>query len=142
MRRSILLAMSVAVVVLAFAPVATAQTYYQGGGNQGMNSGRMGSGGTHGMGMDDNRMASPSSTAISSASPSAPTSTTAVSTATPSASASAIASASSATSSATAAPSNTLPDTGGVLLAPLLWAGALVFLVGSGLLATRLVRRH
>ena len=41
MRRSILLALSVALVALVFAPTVTAQTNYQGGGNQGMNSGGM-----------------------------------------------------------------------------------------------------
>jgi hypothetical protein len=142
MRRPILLAVSVALVVLAFAPVAAAQTYNQGGNNQGMNSGGMGSGEMHGMGMDDNMMASPSSKAMSSASATAPASPTASSSATPSASASASASASGATSSATAAPSHELPDTGGVPLAALLSAGAFVFLAGSGVFTARLMRRH
>ena len=64
-------------------------------------------------------------------------------TATPSATASASASASaSATASASAAVGGTLPGTGGVPLVSLLPAAAMVFLVGSGLVAGRLVRRN
>ncbi len=64
-------------------------------------------------------------------------------TATPSATASASASASaSATASASAAVGGTLPGTGGVSLVSLLSGAAIVFLVGSGLVAGRLVRRN
>jgi hypothetical protein len=64
-------------------------------------------------------------------------------TATPSATPSASASASaSATASASAAVGGTLPGTGGVPLVSLLSAAAMVFLVGSGLVAGRLVRRN
>jgi hypothetical protein len=64
-------------------------------------------------------------------------------TATPSATPSASASASaSATASASAAVGGTLPGTGGVSLVSLLSAAAMVFLVGSGLVAGRLVRRN
>jgi hypothetical protein len=135
MRRSLLLALFAALVALAFAPTATAQTNYQGGGNQGMNSGGMDN-----MGMDHNMMASPapdaSATAMSGATASAAASPSATSSASPSASASAP----SATSSASAAPSKVLPDTGGIPLASLLSVGALVLLAGSGVFAARLAR--
>ena len=144
MRRSILLALSVALVVLVFAPVAAAQTNYQGGGNQGMGSGGMGSGGMDDMGMNNNMMASPTSSASAMSSASATASATASpsasATASPSASASASASAPSATSSATAAPSSELPDTGGVPLVSLLAVGALALIAGSSVFAARLMR--
>jgi hypothetical protein len=135
MRRSLLLALSVALVALVFAPTATAQTNYQGGGNQGMTSGGMDN-----MGMDDSMMASPASsaTAMSGASASPTASATASPSASPSASASASASAPSATSSA--APSKELPDTGGIPLAPLLSVAAILLLAGSGVFAVRAVR--
>jgi len=123
-----------ALMALVFVPTAMAQTNYQGGGNQGMNSGGMGN-----MGMDQNMMSSPSASAMSGAT----ASPTASATASPSASATATASQSaSASTSATgsAAPSKMLPDTGGIPLAPLLSVGALVLLAGSGVFATRLTR--
>jgi uncharacterized protein involved in copper resistance len=139
MRRSLLLALFAALVALAFAPTATSQTNYQGGGNQGMNSGGMDN-----MGMDHNMMASPapdaSATAMSGATASAAASAAASPSATSSASPSASASAPSATSSASAAPSKVLPDTGGIPLASLLSVGALVLLAGSGVFAARLAR--
>jgi len=141
MRRSVILTLSVAMIVLVFAPIAAAQTNYGGAGNQGMSSGGMGSGGMdHSMRMDHNMMASPASSASTTAmsSTSAPASATASPTASSSASASVSAS---ATSSATTAPSNELPDTGGIPLAPLLSVGALVFLAGSGVFTARLMRR-
>ena len=134
MHRSVLLALSVALVVLVFAPMAVAQTNYQGAGNRGMNDGGM-----NGMGMDDNMMASPTADATAMPGASAPASGSASTVASPSASASATAA--SATSSATSAPSSELPDTGGVPLVPLLSAGALVFLASFGIFATRLMRR-
>jgi uncharacterized protein involved in copper resistance len=102
MRRSVVLALSVALIVLVFAPIAAAQTNYRGGGNQGMSSGGMDDIGMdhNNMGMDPNMMDSTASSA----------STTAMS--------SASAPSFSATSSATTAPSNELPDTGGIPLAP------------------------
>ena len=141
MRRSLLLALSVALVALVFAPTVTAQTNYQGGGNQGMNSGGMDN-----MGMDDNMMASPASDASATAMSGATASPTASATASPfaspsaspTASASASASAPSATSSA--APSKELPDTGGIPLGSLLSVGGLVLLAGSGIFAARLTR--
>jgi hypothetical protein len=144
MRRPVILALSVALIVLVFAPIADAQANYQGGGNQGM-----GSGGTddmgmkNNMGMGDNMMASPASSASTTAmsSASAPASATASPSASQTASASASASAPGATSSASAAPSNELPDTGGIPLAPLLSVGAFVFLAGSGVFTARLMRR-
>ena len=144
MRRSVVLALSVALIVLVFAPIAAAQTNYRGGGNQGMSSR-----GKDDMGMDHNMMASPTSSASTtamssaSASASATASPSASSSASPSAGASASASApsGSATSSATTAPSNELPDTGGIPLAPLLSVGALVLLAGSGVFTARLMRR-
>jgi hypothetical protein len=143
MRRSVLLVLSVALIALAFAPIATAQTNYQGGGNQGMNSGGMGN-----MGMDNNMTASPASdasaTAMSGATASATSSATASATASPSATSSASPSASSSapstTSSASAASSKMLPDTGGVPLMSLLSVGAFVVLAGSGIFAARLAR--
>jgi hypothetical protein len=139
MRRYFLLALSVALVAFAFASTAMAQNNYQGGGNQGMNSGGMDN-----MGMDHNMMASPASdasaTAMSGATVSASASPSATSSASTSASASASASAPSTTSSASAVPSSELPDTGGVPLTLLLSVGVLVMLAGSGVLAARLTR--
>ena len=142
MRRFLVLALSVALVALAFVPTAMAQTNYQGGGNQGMNSRGM----DNNMGMDDNMMASPASSASATAMSGATASPTASATASPSASpsasptasASASASASSATSSA--APSKELPDTGGIPLVSFLSVGGLVLLAGSGVFAARLTR--
>jgi LPXTG-motif cell wall-anchored protein len=150
MRRTVILALSVALIVLVFAPIAAAQINYGGGGNQGMNSGGMGSGGMNGMrmnhnnmGMGHNMMASPASSASASTTPSASASTTATPTATSSATTSANPSASAsarATGSAMAAPSHELPHTGGIPLVPLLSVGALVLLAGSGVFAARLRR--
>jgi hypothetical protein len=153
MRRFLLFVFLAALIVLVFAPIAAAQTNYQGGGNQrmqGMNSGGMGSGGMNSMGMDHNNMgmghnmmASPASSASAGMMPSASASTTATPTATSSATASAspLASASaSATGSATAAPSHELPHTGGIPLVPLLSVGVLVMLAGSGVFTARLMR--
>ncbi len=135
MRRPVILALSVALIVLVFAPIANAQANYQGGGNQG----GMGSGGTDDMGMDDNMTASSASSASTTATPSA--SASASPSASQAASASASASAPGATSSASAAPSNELPDTGGIPLASLLSVGAVVFVASSGIFAARLMRR-
>jgi LPXTG-motif cell wall-anchored protein len=139
MRRFFLLALSVALVALAFASAAMAQNNYQGGGNQGMKSGGMDN-----MGMDHNMMASPASdasaTAMSSTTASASASPSATSSASPWASASTSASAPSTTSSASAVPSSELPDTGGIPLTPLLSVGVLVLLAGSGVFAARLTR--
>ena len=125
MRRFLLFVFLAALIVLVFAPIAAAQTNYRGGGNQGMSSGGMDDIGMdhNNMGMDPNMMASPASSA----------STTAMS--------SASAPRFSATSSATTTPSNELPDTGGIPLAPLLSVGALVLLAGSGVFTARLMRR-
>jgi LPXTG-motif cell wall-anchored protein len=137
MRRSFLLALSVSLVALAFASTAMAQNNYQGGGNQRMNPGGMGN-----VGVDHNMMASPASdasaTAMSGATASPSASPSTAPSASPSASSSASASVASATSSA--APSQELPDTGGIPLAPLLSVGALVLLAGSGVFAARLTR--
>jgi hypothetical protein len=137
MRRFFLLALSVALVALAFAPAATAQTNYQGGGNQGMNSGGMDN-----MGMDHSMMASPASSASATAMSDATASPTASATASPSASSSASTSASASAPSATsgATPSKVLPDTGGIPLVPLLSVGALLLLAGSGVFAARVAR--
>jgi LPXTG-motif cell wall-anchored protein len=137
MRRSLLLALCVALVALVFAPTVTAQTNYRGGGNQGMNSGGMDN-----MGMDDNMMASPASSASATAMSGATVSPTASATASPSASPTASASASASAPSATssAAPSKELPDTGGIPLVSLLSVGGLVLLAGSGVFAARLTR--
>ena len=137
MRRSILLALSVALVALVFAPTVTAQTNYQGGGNQGMNSGGMDN-----MGMDHSMRASPASSASATAMSGATASPTASATASPSASSSASTSASASAPSSTsgATPSKVLPDTGGIPLVPLLSVGALLLLAGSGVFAARVVR--
>ena len=124
-------------VALAFASTAMAQNNYQGGGNQGMNSGGMGN-----MGVDHNMMASPASdasaTAMSGATVSPSASPSTAPSVSPSASSTASASMPSAASSA--APSKVLPDTGGIPLAPLLSVGAFVLLAGSGVFAARLTR--
>ena len=137
MRRSFLLALSVALVALAFASTAMAQNNYQRGGNQGMNSGGMGN-----MGVDHNMMTSPASDASATAMSGATASPSASPSMTPSVSPSASSSASASVSSATSrvAPSKELPDTGGIPLAPLLSVGALVLLAGSGVFAARLTR--
>lgn len=138
MRRSVLLVMSVALALLVFAPVAAAQSddmgaddrsmYARGADDRGMDDR-----GFDDRGMDDDATASPVSSA--SASTSATTSASASAT-----TGSAIASVS-PTSSATPAPSSELPDTGGVSLVPMLSASVLALLVGSGIVATALVRR-
>ena len=146
MRRSFLLALCVALVVLIFAPIAAAQANYQGGRGQGMNGMGMNNGRMEDRGTHANMMASPTSSAspMSSASASTSASTSASASASATASNSASASPSSAMSSSASAPSgskNELPDTGGIPLVPLLSAGALIFLASSGVLAARLMRR-
>jgi len=85
--------------------------------------------------MDDNMMASPSATATASPSASA----------SPSATATASAPLShhhgGSGSSASAAVGGRLPNTGGVPLVSLVSVGALAILMGSGLIAARLLRR-
>jgi hypothetical protein len=139
MRRYVLLGLSVAFAVLVYAPVAAAQTNYKGmGGNQ---AGDMR---VDDRGMDNNMMASPTSSASASASAmTSPTasasamSTSASASASPTSSASATMSASpTATASATA-----LPDTGGTPLITLLSAAVLVLLVSSAIGAIALIRR-
>jgi hypothetical protein len=142
-RRSVLLVLSVALAVLVFAPVAAAQSDDMGADDRGMDArgaddrGMDDRGfddrGFDDRGMDDDATASPVSSA--SASTSATTSASASAT-----TGSAIASAS-PTFSATPAPSSELPDTGGVSLVPMLSASVLALLVGSGIVATVLVRR-
>ncbi len=135
MRRSILLlVLSVALAVLVFAPVAAAQSDDRGQDDRGMDARGADDRGMDDRGMDDNATASPASSA------SAMGSASATSSATGSASAS-TSPTSSATSSATAAPSNELPDTGGVSLIPVLSAAVLALLIGSGIVATVLARR-
>jgi hypothetical protein len=143
-RRSILLVLAVALAVLVFAPVATAQSddtgqddkgmHARGADDRGMDDRGFDDRGMDDRGFDDNATASPASTA------SAMGSASATSSATGSASASA-SPASSATSSATAAPSNVLPDTGGISLIPMLSAAVLALLISSGVIATVLARR-
>jgi hypothetical protein len=129
MRRSVLLVLSVAFAVLVFAPLAAAQTNYKGMGRNQAGHMRV----DH-RGMDNNMMASPTSSASASASA---MSTSASASASPTSSASATMSASpTATASATA-----LPDTGGTPLIPLLSAAVLVLLVSSGIGAIALIRR-
>jgi hypothetical protein len=148
MRRFLLFVFLAALIVLVFAPIAAAQTNYQGGGNQrmqGMNSGGMNNMGMdhNNMGMGHNMMSSPASSASAGMMPGASASTTATPTATSSATASASPSAiasASATGSATVAPSHELPHTGGIPLVPLLSVGALVMLAGSGVFTARLMR--
>jgi hypothetical protein len=139
MRRSVLLVLSVAFAVLVFAPLAAAQTNYKGMGRNQAGHMRV----DH-RGMDNNMMASPTSSASASASamssPSASASamsTSASASASPTSSAGATTSAGpTATASATA-----LPDTGGTPLIPLLSAAVLVLLVSSGIAAIALIRR-
>src|SRR5215210_4873854 len=122
MRRYVLLVLSVAFAVLVFAPVAAAQTNYMGmGGNQ---AGDMR---VDDRGMDNNMMASPTSSASASASAMS----------SPTASASATMSASpTATASVTA-----LPDTGGTSLIPLLSSAILILLVSFAIDAIALIRQ-
>ena len=109
------------VAMLVFAPIATAQ---QMNNDQMMDLGRM---------MDDDMMVSPSASA--SATPSATASTSASTSATTSAVRDDHGSGS---SSASAAVGGKLPGTGGI---PLVSLGALALLLGSGLVAARLLRR-
>jgi hypothetical protein len=127
-RRSVLLVLSVALAVLVFAPVAVAQSDDMGADDRSIYAR-----GADDRGMDDDATASP----VSSASASTRATTSASASAT---TGSAIASAS-PTFSATPAPSSELPDTGGVSLVPMLSASVLALLVGSGIVATVLVRR-
>ena len=113
------------VAMLVFAPIATAQ---QMNNDQMMDLGRM---------MDDDMMVSPSASA--SATPSATASTSATTTASTSATTSAGRDEhGSGSSSASAAVGGKLPGTGGI---PLVSLGALALLLGSGLVAARLLRR-
>ena len=109
------------VAMLVFAPIATAQ---QMNNDQMMDNGRM---------MDDDMMVSPSASA--SATPSATASTSASTSATTSAVRDDHGSGS---SSASAAVGGKLPGTGGI---PLVSLGSLALLLGSGLVAARLLRR-
>jgi hypothetical protein len=107
------------VAMLVFAPIATAQQ---------MNNEQM---------MDDDMMVSPSASA--GATPSATASTSATTTASTSATTSAVRDDhGSGSSSASAAVGGKLPGTGGI---PLVSLGALALLLGSGLVAARLLRR-
>lgn len=113
------------VAMLVFAPIATAQ---QMNNDQMMDNGRM---------MDDDMMVSPSASA--STTPSASASTSATTTASTSATTSAARDDhGSGSSSASAAVGGKLPGTGGI---PLVSLGALALLLGSGLVAARLLRR-
>ena len=113
------------VAMLVFAPIATAQ---QMNNDQMMDLGRM---------MDDDMMVSPYASA--SATPSATASTSATTTASTSATTSAGRDEhGSGSSSASAAVGGKLPGTGGI---PLVSLGALALLLGSGLVAARLLRR-
>jgi hypothetical protein len=131
-RRSVLLVLSVALAVLVFAPVAAAQSDDVGADDRGMGPRGTDDRGMDNRGFDDRGMdhgatASPASSASARAS-----STSSSASASP---------ASSATSSPTPAPSNELPDTGGVPLVPMLSAMVLALLVGSAAVATILMRR-
>jgi hypothetical protein len=113
------------VAMLVFAPIARAQ---QMNNDQMMDNGRM---------MDDDMMVSPSASA--STTPSASASTSATTTASTSATTSAARDDhGSGSSSASAAVGGKLPGTGGI---PLVSLGALALLLGSGLVAARLLRR-
>jgi hypothetical protein len=113
------------VAMLVFAPIATAQ---QMNNDQMMDNGRM---------MDDDMMVSPSASA--STTPSASASTSATTTASTSATTSAARDDhGSGSSSASAAVGGKLPGTGGI---PLVSLGALALLLGSALVAARLLRR-
>jgi hypothetical protein len=113
------------VAMLVFAPIATAQ---QMNNDQMMDNGRM---------MDDDMMVSPSASA--STTPSASASTSATTTASTSATTStARDDHGSGSSSASAAVGGKLPGTGGI---PLVSLGALALLLGSALVAARLLRR-
>jgi hypothetical protein len=151
MRRWLLLALSVALALSVFAPVAAAQgddggfddrgTHARGADDRGFDDRGMHARGTddrgfddRGMnnrGVDDNAVASPASSASASASP----------TASPSVSASASPSASPTASPTTTAPATpALPETGGF---PPAWVlGPLAMILGGGLMALGIVRRR
>ena len=134
MRRSVLLALSVALAVLVFAPVAAAQMDDNRMDERGMDARGADGFDDRGMddrGFDDDVMASP--TASVSATASAMGST--------SASTASSASATSSTSPSASASAEMLPDTGGTPLMPLLSAAVLILLVGSGIVAIPLMRR-
>src|SRR5215213_830527 len=135
MRRLVYMAALALVAMLVLAPGATAQ---QMNGEHMMPNGQM---------MDDTQMMDGNMMASPSASASASTSTSA----SPSASASPTATATTSAprshhhggsgSSASAAVGGRLPSTGGVPLVSLVSVGALALLMGSGLVAARLLRR-
>jgi hypothetical protein len=129
MRKYVALVLLAALATLVFAPAAMAQQ---------MDDDNMGN--DDNMMMEDDQMMQDDmmSSASSSASASAMSSSSAMSSASPMSSASASASPSaSAMMSASASP---LPKTGGTPLLPLLSAAVLAVMVGSGIVAARLVR--
>jgi hypothetical protein len=129
MRKYVALLLLAALATLIFAPAAMAQQ---------MEDDNMGN--DDNMMMEDDQMMQDDmmSSASSSASASAMSSSSAMSSASPMSSASASASPSaSAMMSASASP---LPKTGGTPLLPLLSAAVLAVMVGSGIVAARLVR--
>jgi hypothetical protein len=129
MRKYVALVLLAALATLIFAPAAMAQQ---------MEDDNMGN--DDNMMMEDDQMMQDDmmSSASSSASASAMSSSSAMSSASPMSSASASASPSaSAMMSASASP---LPKTGGTPLLPLLSAAVLAVMVGSGIVAARLVR--
>ena len=131
MRSWLLLALSVALALSVFAPVAAAKGDDGGFDDRGMDD----------RGVDDNAAARPASSASASTSAMSSASASASPTASPSASASASPSASPTASPTTTAPATpALPETGGF---PPAWVlGPLAMILGGGLMALGIVRRR
>jgi hypothetical protein len=130
MSRSVFLVLVVAVAALIFSPVAVAQDDNPSADDRGMDD----------RGFDDDPdaddvMGSPAASA------SATSSAASTATATASATATAAATSGAGEEDMTSSVGKTLPRTGGASLVSLVSGAALILLVGSGTLATRLVRR-
>ena len=139
MRRSFLLAVGVALAVLLFAPIATAQTDDNGMDDNGMHARSADDRGFDDRGMDDQGMDDRGFDDDVVASPTA--SATAMSSASASSSPTSSASATSSAAPSASSSAEMLPDTGGTPLIPALSAAVAVLLVGSGVATSVLVRR-
>ena len=151
MRRWLLLALSVALAVLVFAPVAAAQEddggfddrgmHAQGADDRGFDDRGMHARGADDKGFDDRGMNNRAVDDNAAASPAVSASATASPSASPSANPTASPSASpTASPSTTASATTVLPDTGGF---PPAWVlGPLAMILGGGLMALGIARRR
>jgi len=137
MRRSVLLLMVVALTMLVFAPVAVAQDDNPSADDRGADDRGMDDRGFDDNPGADDMMASPAASASAMSSATSTPSATATATAT----ASATSTSKAGKDDATRSVGKALPRTGGPSPVALMSAAALALLVGSGLVATRLVRR-